>query len=96
MNETYLKLFKLFAFIFGILFFQIDSAQEGVQNINSTLFLVTLYLSFKNMSSYIKNFSEEIPIMLKEHQNGLYKIWLYYLLRILYEVRLINQLKKIM
>ena len=87
---------KLFAFIFGVLFLKIDEGQEGVQNINATLFLVTLYLSFKNMTSYIKNFSEEIPIMLKEHHIGLYKIWLYYLIRILFEVRYTHWVNQIL
>jgi ATP-binding cassette, subfamily G (WHITE), eye pigment precursor transporter len=65
--------------ILGLVYLQQKNDQPGIQNINGVLFLMLLNSSFSNMFAVINLYSFELPIMMKEHKDGMYRIVSYYL-----------------
>nr|QNH67970.1 ATP-binding cassette transporter subfamily G-like protein 4 [Brachionus plicatilis] len=74
------------AVILGLIYLQIEYNQAGVQNINGIIFLFLTNTSFSNMFSVINTFPVEIPIFLREHQNGLYMVLPYYLSKVVVDL----------
>ena len=72
--------------MFGLIYLRLSNDQNGVQNINGVLFLFLTNFSFSYMSSVLNAFPSEIPIFLREHQNGMYNVLSYYLSKIFIEV----------
>ena len=84
-----LKIFffsKMFAVVFGLIYLQIALDQSGVQNINGVLFLMLTNTSFSNLFPVLTSFPPLIPIFLREHANGMYRVVNFYLARFLTEV----------
>jgi hypothetical protein len=71
----------------GLIFLRLKYDQTGVQNINGVLFLLLTNTSFSNMFAVLNTFPAEIPIFLREHQNGMYMVITYYLSKIFIDVR---------
>ena len=76
------------AIVFGLIFLRQKIDQSGVQNINGVLFLFITNNSFSNMFPVINSFPPEIPIFLREHQAGMYRVINYYFSKVISEVRL--------
>jgi len=74
------------AIIFGLIFLQVKTDQSGIMNANGLLFLLLTNASFSNMFSVINSFPAEIPILMREHKNGMYMILPYYLSKILVDL----------
>ena len=56
------------------------------QNINKVIFMCLIALSFINMVSVANIFCAEIPIFLREQQNNMYRIDLYFVTKQLAEL----------
>ena len=74
------------ALIFGLIYLQIKTNQEGVQNINGVLFLLITNSSFSNMFGVLNSFPAELPIFYRDHQNSMYRTVNYYLSKLITEV----------
>nr|QNH67900.1 ATP-binding cassette transporter subfamily G-like protein 1 [Brachionus rotundiformis] len=72
----------IIAILLGLIYLRIEYNQAGVQNINGIIFLFLTNTSFSNMFAVINTFPVEIPIFLREHQNGMYMVLPYYLSKI--------------
>lgn len=72
----------------GFTFFRLSNDQTGIQNINGVLFLFLTNTSFSNMFSVINSFTSDIPILIKENQDGLYSVLAYFLSKICVDVKL--------
>ena len=79
---------KLISVIFGLIYLRLNYDQEGVQNINGVLFLLINNSSFSNMFPIINNFIPEIPLFLREHKSGMYRVFNYYMAKFIIEVKL--------
>nr|QUF59469.1 ATP-binding cassette transporter Abcg-like5 [Brachionus angularis] len=71
------------AVLLGLIFLRLKYDQSGVQNMNGIMFLFLTNMSFTNMFSVLNTFPAEIPIFLREHQNGMYSVISYYLAKII-------------
>ncbi len=78
----------MLSLVFGSIFFQILLDQKGIQNINGLLFLFITNTSFSNMFPVVNTFPAEIPLFLREHHNGMYRVFPYYLSKLIIDVRL--------
>ncbi len=70
----------------GIVFFNQDYDQEGVLNINGAIFITLTNVTFGYQFSVINVFCLELPVFLREHFNGAYRVETYYLTKQLAEV----------
>jgi len=75
--------------LLGLIFLRLTYDQTGIQNMNGILFLLLTNTSFSNMFPVINAFTVEIPIFIREHQNGMYSVFSYYLSKFLVDVILI-------
>lgn len=53
--------------------------QEGIQNMNGVLFICLVNTSFGTIFGVVNNLPKEIPVFVREHQNGIYRVLPYYL-----------------
>lgn len=60
--------------MFGIIYFQLNLDQAGVQDINGVLFLLTTNTSFANMFPVLNAFVPMITLILRENKSGMYRI----------------------
>ena len=58
--------------IVGLIYFQLDLDQTGVQNFSGALFFITVNRLFMDASPEFMLFPLELPIVLREHRSGLY------------------------
>jgi len=79
------KLFKIkllntlaVALIYGVLYFQQELTQLGVMNINGALFVAVINLSFSNLYPVMTIFATEMPVFMREHMNGMYRVDTYF------------------
>lgn len=78
----------MIAVIFGLIFLNQDYSKPGViQNVNGVCFLLITNSSFSFLFAVINSFPPEIPIFLREHYNGLYRVLAYYLSKLMIEVK---------
>lgn len=75
------------AVLLGLIFLRLNYDQTGIQNMNGVLFLFITNTSFSNMFAVINAFTAEIPIFIREHQNGMYSVLAYYLSKFFVDVR---------
>jgi hypothetical protein len=54
-------------------------------NINGVLFIFITNITFGSLFSTINTFPKEIPLFIRESQNGMYKVFSYYFSKILIE-----------
>jgi len=69
------------ALILGVIYLGQDLDQDGIQNVNGALFVLITNLSFANIFAVVNVFCAELPIFLREHFNGMYRVDTYYLTR---------------
>jgi hypothetical protein len=74
------------AIIYSLIYFRIETNQEGIQNINGVLFICLLNCSFGTLFNVLGTFPKEIPLFIRESQNGIYRVFPYYISKILVEV----------
>ncbi|XP_046656190.1 protein white-like [Daphnia pulicaria] len=83
-RESMILKFKSFQTIFvaGIiaLLFQGQTLQyENISNIQSILFIFVDIVTFQNVFGVVSTISNELPIFLREHRNGMYRTDVYFL-----------------
>ncbi|XP_026668551.1 ABC transporter G family member 3-like [Ceratina calcarata] len=71
--------------LIGIVYFNQQLDQDGVMNINGALFIFLTNMTFQNVFAVINVFCTELPIFLREHQNGMYRTDVYFLCKTLAE-----------
>ncbi|XP_055346252.1 protein white-like [Paramacrobiotus metropolitanus] len=74
------------ALLLGIIFLRQENTAEGVQNINGAIFLFLTNMTFGNLFAVINVFTQELPIFLREHFNGMYRVDVYFLSKTLVDV----------
>ena len=78
----------------GVLFLMITntsfSNMFAVLNVKSNLFFKVLWCDKLKKSFFLKSFPAELPIFIREHQNGMYMVLPYYLAKIFIDVRLLQ------
>jgi len=77
------------AIIFGLLYFDQPLDQKGIMNINGVIFLCVINMSFSNMFMVVNIFCQEIPIFLREHFNGTYSTYAYFMSKQIVELPII-------
>ena len=71
----------IIALILGVLYWQQDSNQQGVQNINGALYILLAYISFAYIYFEVTAFLSELQVFRQEHFAGMYRIDAYFLAR---------------
>jgi EPP (Eye Pigment Precursor) family transporter len=74
------------AFIFGLIFWQQNIDQSGVNNINGVLFLMQMQMTFGFIFNVVMTFPPEFPVFLREHFDGMYRVDVYFLCKMTAEV----------
>lgn len=59
--------------------------QDGVMNINGVIFICLTNMTFQNVFAVINVFCAELPIFMREHANGMYRVDVYFLCKTLAE-----------
>ncbi len=87
-RETRINLVQTIAFavLFGLIYFRLVCDQTGVQNINGVLFLLVTNTTFSNLFPVLTSFPFLIPIFLREHKNGMYNVFNFYMSKTLVDV----------
>ncbi len=65
--------------LIGIVFLDQSYDQEGIFNINGAIFMVISCVSFVYQFSVMNVFCLELPVLLREHFNGTYRVEIYYI-----------------
>ncbi|TRY79220.1 hypothetical protein TCAL_12520, partial [Tigriopus californicus] len=76
----------LISLVLGLIYLNQELSQEGVMNINGALFLLLTNMTFMNLFTVMNVFSLELPIFLREHFNGMYRVDVYYICKQLAEL----------
>jgi len=76
------------ALILGVIYLGQDLDQSGIQNINGALFVVITNMSFGNIFAVVNVFCAELPIFLREHWNGMYRVDAYFITKQLVDLPL--------
>eukprot|EP00762_Andalucia_godoyi_P008328 ANDGO_07356.mRNA.1 Protein white len=72
--------------IIGLIFFQLGTDQNGVQNRTGAMFMLVTNVAFGSITTVIMTFPKEKPIMLREHAAGLVHTLPYFLSKTLAEI----------
>ncbi len=72
-------IFQFIALLLGIVYFDQELCQKCVTNINGILFLVIIQMTFQNMFAVVNVICLELPIFLREHYNGMYRVPIYFM-----------------
>jgi len=67
------------ALILGVVFFQQEWDQKGIQNFNGALFVLVVNMSFSNVFAVVNVFCSELPLFCREHFNGMYRTDVYFI-----------------
>lgn len=73
-------------FIFGLVYWQQDIDQVGINNINGSLFLMQTQMTFGFIFNVAMAFPPEFPVFLREHFDGMYRVDVYFLSKTMSEV----------
>ncbi|KAF2898581.1 hypothetical protein ILUMI_07595 [Ignelater luminosus] len=76
------------ALIIGAIYFGQTLNQDGVMNINGVLFLSLTNMTFQNVFAVVNVFCGELPLLLREHKNGMYRTDVYFLSKAIAETPL--------
>ncbi|CAG2164007.1 unnamed protein product [Oppiella nova] len=76
----------ILAVVFGLIYWQLDVNQAGIMDINGALFLLIANITFQNIFGVVTTFCIELPVFLREHNNGMYRVSAYFLSKILAEL----------
>ncbi|GLV36000.1 white [Carabus blaptoides fortunei] len=74
--------------LIGLIYFGQTLDQDGVMNLNGALFIFLTNMTFQNLFAVINVFCSELPIFLREHRNGMYRVDVYFLCKTLAEAPL--------
>ncbi|OWA50620.1 Protein white [Hypsibius exemplaris] len=74
------------AVLLGLIYLRQRITSEGVANINGAIFIFLTNLTFGNVFAVVGVFTGEVPIFIREHTNGMYRVDVYFLCKILVEV----------
>ncbi|XP_027197959.2 protein white-like [Dermatophagoides pteronyssinus] len=74
------------ALLLGIVYWQQKLDQKGIMNINGAIFILIINLTFMNVFSVINTFCSELPIFLREYNNGMYRVDAYFLAKMFSEL----------
>nr|QEO19116.1 white [Limnogonus franciscanus] len=74
------------ALMIGIIYFGQKLDQDGVMNINGAIYVCITNMTFQNVFAVISVFCSELPVFMREHQNGMYRTDVYFLCKTLAEV----------
>ncbi|CAG2101407.1 unnamed protein product [Medioppia subpectinata] len=72
-------------FVFGSIYWQLDMDQAGSMSINGAIFTIICSITLQNVFGVVTTFCIEMPIFLREHNNGLYRVSAYFVSKILAE-----------
>lgn len=75
-----------FAVLFGLIYLRLTLDQTGVQNINGVLFLMIVNTTFSNLFPILNTLPAMIPIFMREHKNGMYRVINFYMSKFLVDV----------
>ncbi|XP_025016851.1 protein white isoform X3 [Tetranychus urticae] len=70
------------AFLISLVYWNQDYNQEAIMNINGAIFLLIMAANLSSIFIVTGTFCMEMPIILREHAGGLYRISVYYLARL--------------
>jgi ABC-type multidrug transport system permease subunit len=70
----------------GSIYWQQELDQNGVMNLNGALFPLLTNMTFQNAFAVINTFCLELPIFLREHNNGMYRVDAYFSAKMLAEL----------
>lgn len=73
------------AFLIGLIYFGQELTEDGVMNINGALFIFLTNMTFQNVFAVITVFCSELPIFMREHRSGMYRVDVYFLCKTLAE-----------
>ncbi|KAM3961766.1 LOW QUALITY PROTEIN: eye pigment precursor family transporter white [Aphomia sociella] len=71
--------------LIGVIYFGQHLDQDGVMNINGSIFVFLTNMTFQNIFAVINVFCAELPIFIREHHNGMYRADVYFLSKTLAE-----------
>jgi len=85
---TRMRIFQslVFALLAGLAFFDTENNQEVAQNKSGVLFFLVVSLSFGNMFIHTQSIPQELPVIVREYQNGMYGATPYLLSRVITEI----------
>ncbi|XP_056007707.1 protein white-like [Ostrea edulis] len=63
-----------------------DYHQEDIMNINGVIFLLIISFTYNSLFPVLNVFPKEIPVFLREHGTGLYRVDVYYITKMLVEI----------
>nr|QNH67901.1 ATP-binding cassette transporter subfamily G-like protein 2 [Brachionus rotundiformis] len=69
--------------LFGLIYLRLQYDQKGVMDMNGFMFLCICNNGFATMFFVVNVFPLELPIFIREYQNGMYKVISYYLAKTL-------------
>lgn len=69
-----------------LLFFDVGTDEPGIQNIQGSLFFITMNISFNAIQNVILIFPDERPVFLREVNNNMYKTAPYFWAKIISEL----------
>lgn len=89
-RETKISIVQTIAFavLFGLIYLRLKLDQTGVQNINGVLFLMLVNCTFSNLFPVLNTLPAMIPIFMREHKNGMYRVINFYMSKFLVDVRI--------
>nr|XP_022308826.1 protein white-like isoform X1 [Crassostrea virginica] len=78
----------IFALFMGLVYLKTDNnyIQEDIMNINGVIFLLIISYTYNNLFPVLNVFPKEIPIFLREHGAGIYRVDVYYISKMVVEV----------
>lgn len=69
-----------------LLFFNTSKDAQGIQNVQGSLFFVTMNISFNAIQNVILIFPDERPVFLREVNNNMYKVSPYFWAKVISEL----------
>ncbi|XP_067141644.1 protein white-like [Centruroides vittatus] len=79
--RTFQKIFL--ALMIGSIYFQVKINQAGIMAVNGAIFVFITENTFPSMYGVLQTFPQELPVFLRENQNGIYRVDAYYLSKII-------------
>ncbi|CAG0906112.1 unnamed protein product, partial [Darwinula stevensoni] len=75
------------AILLGLVFADVQVNQKGIQDIGGAIFAFVTENSFPSMYGVLNVFPSELPVILREHQGGLFRVDAYYIAKMISLVR---------
>ncbi|XP_061185747.1 protein white-like [Saccostrea echinata] len=78
----------IFALFMGLVYLKTSNNynQEDIMNINGVIFLLIISFTYNNLFPVLNVFPKEIPVFLREHGAGLYRVDVYYFSKMAVEI----------